>query len=84
MEIQKNRVYRHFKGDYYLVIDTAVHSNTDEVFVIYRTLYENGELYIKPLEEFLSPVDKVKYPNITQKYRFELQEIPSVNPSHKK
>jgi len=78
-----NGVYKHFKGDLYLVCDIATHSETKEKYVVYRALYGNGELYIRPLEMFLSKVNKDKYPNATQEYRFELQEIKSVNTKSK-
>ena len=47
MEILKNRVYKHFKGDLYLVVDFAQHSETDEKLVIYRCLYGEGKLFEK-------------------------------------
>ena len=83
MEIKINGVYKHFKGDYYIVEDVATHSETKEKYVVYRGLYGNSELYIRPLEMFLSKVDKVKYPKVTQDYRFELQNIKSVNTKEK-
>lgn len=79
MEVIKNRVYRHFKGDYYIVVDVAEHSETGEKLVIYRTLYGEGKLYARPYEMFMSKVDRDKYPNVEQEYRFQLQDIESVN-----
>ena len=76
-EIKINGVYKHFKGDSYIVLDVAYDSETKEKMVVYRRLYGDGSLWVRPLDMFLSEVDKNKYPDVKQKYRFELQEIES-------
>ena len=81
-ELQIHRVYRHFKGDYYLVEGIARSSETDEELVLYRKLYDDGSLWARPKDLFLSEVDREKYPDATQRYRFELQDIKSVAHPH--
>ena len=78
-ELKIKGIYKHFKGDYYLVEDVVINSETKEKMVLYRGLYEEMLLYVRPLEMFLSEVDHEKYSNVTQKYRFELQNIESKN-----
>ena len=77
-ELKINRIYKHFKGDYYLVVDVAKDSETKEDVVVYRRLYGDGGLWVRTKDMFLSEVDHVKYPDVKQKYRFELQDIKSV------
>lgn len=77
MKVIPGRIYKHFKGDSYLVEDVVLHSETKEKMVLYRALYGNGLRYVRPYEMFLSKVDKIKYPNVKQEYRFQLQDIES-------
>ncbi len=79
MEVKIKGIYKHFKGDYYIVEDVAIHSETKEKYIVYRGLYGDGKLYIRPYDMFMSEVDREKYPNVEQKYRFELQDIKSKN-----
>ena len=77
-EVKIKGIYKHFKGDYYIVEDIANDSETCKKVVVYRALYGDGQLWVRPIDSVLSEVDHVKYPNVKQKYRLELQSIDSV------
>ncbi|MBQ3293543.1 DUF1653 domain-containing protein [Candidatus Saccharibacteria bacterium] len=70
-ELKVHGVYRHFKGKCYIVEGVAKHSEDLSDYVVYRQLYGEGELYIRPLSMFLSEVDHEKYPEVKQRWRFE-------------
>ena len=74
MDVKVKGIYKHYKGDLYIVEDIAYHSETEEKMVIYRALYGENTLWARPYELFVDEVNKNG-----QKYHFELQDIQSKN-----
>ena len=68
---KKGEIYRHFKGNLYEIVLIARDSETLEEKVVYKEV-EGDSAYVRSLPMFVSLVDKEKYPNVTQEFRFEL------------
>ena len=78
MKPKAEQVYKHFKGNLYRILTLALDSETGEEMVVYKALYGEGTVYVRSLSMFMSEVDKEKYPDCQQEYRFQLVEIDTV------
>lgn len=65
------KIYKHFKNKLYIVENIVYDCENESKYVVYRALYGECKTWIRRYDDFISLVDKVKYPNIKQKYRFE-------------
>lgn len=75
-EVKEGKIYKHFKGKKYKVLAIAYDSetNNDEnmrKLVVYEALYGDHKIWVRDYDMFLSKVDKEKYPEVKQEYRFE-------------
>lgn len=67
-----NEIYRHFKGNCYRIMTLATETETRQTLVVYQALYGDYQMYAREVSMFMSPVDKEKYPDVKQQWRFEL------------
>lgn len=71
MEVKIGQLYRHFKGNLYKALHIAINTETEEKMVIYQAMYDEELIFARPYDSFVSRVDRYKYPDVTQEYRFE-------------
>ena len=89
LRFQPGDIVKHFKRELsadsldsepnkylYEVLCWARHSETDERHVVYRALYGTREIWVRPFAMFMEEVDREKYPQVAQKFRFEKYEGP--------
>lgn len=74
---KRGEIYRHFKGNLYEIVIIARDSETLEEKVVYKSV-ETDSAYVRSLSMFMEPVNRDKYPNVEQTYRFELVETDIV------
>ncbi len=70
----QGEIWRHFKNKLYKIVAIAQHTESDEQLVVYQAMYGDEGIYARPLDMFMSEVDREKYPDVEQQYRFELIE----------
>lgn len=74
LKLLEGRYFKHFKGKIYKLLTVAEHTETNEDLVIYQAMYADFKIYARPVDMFLSKVDKGKYPDVKQEYRFALMK----------
>lgn len=73
-KVRINETYQHFKGHIYKIIAIAKDSDNLKEKIVYQNI-DTKEVWVRDYDEFISKVDKEKYPNIKQKYRFEKVKV---------
>ena len=77
--MQPGDIVRHFKGNRYEILHFAKDSETREDVVVYRALYGERGVWVRPMEMFFYEVDHEKYPDCGQKWRYEREEAQATH-----
>ena len=78
MRLNPGDTVRHFKGMRCKILHIAKHSETLEEYIVYQHLDGAHEVWVRPLDMFLAPVDKAKYPDVIQEFRFEKISVEKI------
>lgn len=68
----EGQIYKHFKGSLYRIVTIAVHTETSDKLVVYQSVEKPERVFARPLDMFMSDIDRIRYPLIKAKYRFTL------------
>ena len=68
----EGQIYKHFKGSLYRIVTIAVHTETSDKLVVYQSIEKPERVFARPLDMFMSEVDRLRYPLVKAKYRFTL------------
>lgn len=82
MEIQKNTIYKHYKGDFYVIEDFALNTETEQTMVVYRGIYRDCPLFVRPISMFTEKLPEDKQKQYGQEYRFQPVKVKSKNTDH--
>lgn len=77
-KLKINGIYKHYKGDYYLVLGTCKNSETLEELVLYKALYGDGQTWVRNINTFLEELDEDRQKTAKQKYRYQYTKVESV------
>ena len=70
--IRASRIsFRKYIAGTYIVTDLAVNSETEEIMVVYKNFLDPSQVWVRPLDMFISKVDSEKYPDVKQEFRFK-------------
>ena len=80
----EGKIVKHFKGDLYIILNIAEHTETHEKMVVYKALYGDCKIYVRPMDMFIERCDEQQFNMYGQVFRFVKVEVESVQKVIKK